>query len=224
MTAATAQLHEEVRQLIIGAARALFINGVMSHSGHANLSGRVSEGEILLTTQGQVRDLSPERLALLRLDGSVLKGKLDPTNAEIIEMHTRVYMARPEVGGIIHTHSPYLLAFALANRPLPCRYEALLRFGQAAPVPVVPWAPRGSQRSVGGILDALSEHPDTQAVLLGNHGVLVFGATPGLAAALLTVLEEAAQAELAAVALGGAVDLPEGALQEVRASIARVRA
>jgi L-ribulose-5-phosphate 4-epimerase len=139
-------------------------------------------------------------------------------------MHSGVYRARPAVGGIIHTHSPHRLAFAVANRPLPCRYEPLLRFGQAAEVPVVPWAPRGSQRFVGGILDALDAHPATQAVLLGNHGVLVFGRVPKQAAALLTVLEEAAAGELATVTLGGAVDFPAGALEDVRASMAKARA
>jgi Class II Aldolase and Adducin N-terminal domain len=107
-----------------------------------------------LTVEGQVRDLGPDRLALVRLDGTVFEGTLDPGSAEIIAMHSEVYKARPEVDGIIRTHSPRLLAFAMAGRPLPDRYEALLRFGPAEDVPVVPWAPRGSERSVGGIIDA----------------------------------------------------------------------
>lgn len=215
--------HIDLRRSVVDAARALFANGVMSHNGHANLSVRVDESSMLLTVDGQVRNLATDRLALVGLDGTVLEGELDPTNAEIVRMHSEVYRRRPDVGGIIHTHSPHLLAFALANRPLPCRYEALLRFGQAEDVPVVPWAPRGSERSVGGIVDALEAQPGTHAVLLGNHGVLVFGASPLQAAALVTVLEEAAEAELRSGSLGGAVDFPAGALDEVRASIARVR-
>jgi len=215
--------HAEARAAVVDAARALFTNGVMSHSGHANLSARVGGEAMLLTVEGQVRGLGPDGLALVRLDGTVLEGTLDPGNAEIITMHSEVYKARPQVGGIIHTHSPHLLAFAMAGRPLPDRYEALLRFGQAEEVPVVPWAPRGSERSVGGIIDALARQRGTQAVLLGNHGDLVFGAGPREAAALLTVLEEAAEAELAAAPLGGAADFPPGALEDVRASMARVR-
>ena len=172
---------------------------------------------------GQVRELTEDRLALVKLDGNVVEGDLDPTNAEIVTMHSEVYKARPDVSGLIHTHSPALLAFALANRSLSCRYEALLRFGQASDVPVVPWAPRGTEKSVTGIIDTINQHPDTNAVILGNHGVLVFGPTPGAAAALLTVLEEAAEAELASEAIGGAVDLPSGALADVRAGMARVR-
>jgi L-fuculose-phosphate aldolase len=215
--------HPETRRAVVEAAQALFANGVMSHSGHANLSARVDDQKMLLTVEGNVRGLGPDRLSLVGLDRTVLEGELDPTNTEIVAMHSEVYRARPQVGGIIHTHSPHLLAFALANRPLPCRYEALLRFGQAAEVPVVPWAPRGSERSVGGIVDALGEHPDTQAVLLGNHGVLVLGRGPKEAASLVTVLEEAAEAELAAATLGSAVDFPAGALEDVRASMARAR-
>ncbi len=212
-----------IRQAVVEAAQALFANGVMSHSGHANLSARVGDEKMLLTMEGQVRALRPDRLALAGLDRAVLEGDLDPANAEIVAMHSEVYRARREVGGIIHTHSPGLLAFAMAARPLPCRYEALLRFGQATDVPVVPWAPRGSERSVGGILDAIREHPATSAVLLGNHGVLVFARHPGEAASLLTVLEEAAQGELAAAVLGGAVSFPPGALADVQASMARAR-
>jgi len=215
--------HLDLRRSVVEAAQTLFANGVMSHTGHANLSARVDESSMLLTIDGQVRNLGVDRLALVGLDGTVLEGELDPTNAEIVRMHSDVYRRRPDVGGIIHTHSPHLLAFALANRPLPCRYEALLRFGQAEDVPVVPWAPRGSERSVGGIVDALQAHPGTHAVLLGNHGVLVFGTGPLQAASLVTVLEEAAEAELRSQALGGAVDFPAGALEEVRASMARVR-
>ncbi len=211
------------RLAIVEASQALFRNQVMSHTGHANLSARLAPDEMLLTVDGMVRDLSAERMARVRLDGQVLSGHLDPTNAEIVAMHGDVYRARAEVRGIIHTHSPGLLAFAMANRALPCRYEALLRFGQAIPVPVVPWAPRGSERSVEGIIEAIRQHPDTKAVLLGNHGVLAFAASPQAAAALITVLEEAAQAELAAEGLGGAQDFPPKALEEVRAAMARVR-
>jgi L-ribulose-5-phosphate 4-epimerase len=220
---AASSSYPELRAEVVRAARTLFANGVMSHSGHANLSARVDGERMLLTTGGMVRDLTPAGLALVGLDRTLLEGVLDPSNAEIVAMHSEVYRLRPNVGGIIHTHSPRLLAFAMANEALPCRYEALLRFGQAEPVPVVPWAPRGSERSVGAIVETLTAHPSTQAVLLGNHGVLVFGSTTPEAASLLTVLEEAADAELASEPLGGALDFPPGALEEVRESMARVR-
>lgn len=215
--------YPQFRASVVDAAATLFTNGVMSHTGHANLSARLDDSAMLLTVDGQVRSLSPDRLAVVDFDGVVREGDLDPTNAEIVAMHAEVYRARSDVGGIIHVHSPHLLAFALAQRSLPCRYEALLRFGQAEDVPVVPWAPRGSERSVGAIVDVLVARPDTHAVILANHGVLVFADSPAHAASLVTVLEEAAEAEIAAISLGGAVDFPEGALRDIRTAMARVR-
>ncbi len=136
-------------------------------------------------------------------------------------MHAAVYRARADVGAVVHTHSPNLTAFAVAHQPLPCRYEALLRRGQADEVPVVPWAPRGSELSTTGIVAALDRHPTTFAVLLANHGVLAFASSPSGAATVLVAFEEAAGAELRAAALGGGRDFPEGALESVRRSMRR---
>ncbi|MHB1536724.1 MAG: class II aldolase/adducin family protein [Acidimicrobiales bacterium] len=209
-------------EAVVAAARHLFAAGVMSHAGHANLSARLDSERFALTTTGMVRDLRPDQVATVNLKGDVLEGALAPENAEIVAMHSVVYLARTEVGGIIHTHSPSATAFALANKELPCRAEPLLRFGQAEPVPVVAWGPRGSDISIRGIGAALGEHPTTSAVLLANHGLLAFGADPMAAARLVVAIEEAAEAELAAAGIGGAVDFPAGALEQVRASIARV--
>jgi L-ribulose-5-phosphate 4-epimerase len=206
---------------IVEAAQLLFTAGVMSHSGHANLSARVSDTSFLLTTSGSVRHLDASQLATVSTDGAVLDGSLAAENAEIVSMHAVVYAVRPDLGAIIHTHSPSATAFALAHRELPCRTEPLLRFGQVEPVPVVAWGPRGSNVSVRGIASVLDAAPTTNAALLANHGLLVFGADPLAAARLLIAVEESAEAELAATAIGGGVDFPEGALDAVRASIAR---
>jgi|SRR5579875_687983 len=214
---------QDLRASVVEASQVLFANGVMSHAGHANLSARVDAHTMLLTTGGHVRHLTPSDLALVRTDGTVLEGELHAVNAEIVHMHGEVYRAKKDVGGIIHTHSPALLGFAVANRPLRCTYEAMARFGQDTEVPVVPWAPRGSERSVGGIVEAITKHPQTQAVLLGNHGVLVFTGTVLRAAMLLSALEEAAEAELAAEGLGGARELPTGASADIQGAIAAAK-
>ncbi|MFD8980591.1 class II aldolase/adducin family protein [Streptomyces sp. NPDC059564] len=215
-------VNEQAEQLV-GAAETLFAAGVMARSGHANLSARL-DGERFLLTPGFVRGLRPGQLATVSLDGRVLEGELSSVSAEIISMHSAIYRARPQVGAVIHTHSPAATAFALAHRPLPCRTEPMLRFGQAEDVPVVPWGPRGSDVSVRGISDVLERRPTTAAVLLANHGLLVFGPDSAATAHLVVAIEESAEAEIAAAAIGGAVDFPEGAVEAVRASIARVSA
>lgn len=213
--------HQDLRDAVVAVSRHLFTAGVMSHSGHANLSARVDADSFLLTTAGMVRNLTSDQLARVNLSGETLEGELAPENVEIVAMHGVIYRHREDVGGIIHTHSPGATAFALAGKPLPCRHESLLRFGQAEPIPVVPWGPRGSQVSVRGIEAALTDQPGTNAVLLANHGLLVFGDEPMAAARLAVAIEDSAEAELSAAALGGAQDFPPGALEAVRESMAR---
>ncbi len=207
------------RQAVVDAFAAVTRSGVLSPSGHGNFSARVDPERMLLTGAGMSTPPRVEDLALVRLDGVVEEGDVLPSVAEIVGMHAAVYRARREVGAVVHTHSPAVTAFALAHQPLPCRYEALLRHGQAGSVPVVAWAPRGSPALGRGITGALDGHQGTSALLLANHGLLAFAASAARAAALVVILEEAARAELAAARVGGAKDFPPGALGEVQKSM-----
>lgn len=208
----------EAAELVTATADYLFAASVMSHSGHANLSALLPGGHFVLTP-GFVRGLRAEQVAVVGAGGRVLGGRIESASTEIVNMHGVVYRLRSEMGAVLHTHSPAATAFAVANQPLPCRTEPMLRFGQAEEVPVVPWGPRGSDVSVRGIAEVLEQRPTTSAVLLANHGVLVFGPDPRQAADLLIAIEESAEAEIAARALGGGVDFPPGALEAVRASM-----
>jgi L-fuculose-phosphate aldolase len=116
----------------------------------------------------------------------------------------------------MHTHSPQVTSFALAHKPLPCVYEAFLRFGIVEDVPVADWAPRGSRESVTNIIDQMTKHPSVPAVLLGNHGLLAFSANPQMTAQLIVIMEEAAELTLAAEALGGPKAFPADALERER--------
>jgi L-ribulose-5-phosphate 4-epimerase len=193
MAEAAERSHLALRRAVMDVAVSLLRAGVLSHSGHANLSARVGPDTVLLTALSRRHDLGPDDLAVVRLDGTVVEGDLTELSTEMVATHTEVYRARPEVGAVIHTHSPHLLAFALARRPLPTRYEPLRRLGQAEEVPVV---------KSGTVIELIQQRPGTQAVLLGDHGVLAFGPDTETAVSLLVALEEAAEAELRAAALG----------------------
>ena len=186
--------HLALRRAVLDVAVNLLHAGVLSHSGHANLSARTGPDVVLLTALSRRHDLGPDDLAVVRLDGTVVEGDLAELSAEMVAAHLAVYRARPQVGAVIHTHSPNLLAFALEGRPLPVRYEPLRRLGQAQEVPVV--------RGPASVADTVVELTGTQAVLLAGHGVLAFGVDTEAAVTLLVTLEEAAQAELRAATLG----------------------
>ncbi len=211
--------HADARQALVEAWTTLARSGVMSPSGHGNFSCLVDPQLMLLTGAGMSTEPCAEDLALVRLDGVVEDGRVIAPVAEIVGMHAAVYRAKGTAGAVVHTHSPAVTAFALAHQALPCRYEALLRHGQDGAVPVVAWAPRGSNALIQGIARSLADHTGTSAVLLANHGLLAFATTPARAAGLVTAMEEAARAELAAAALGGSRDFPAQALEEVQASM-----
>jgi L-fuculose-phosphate aldolase len=79
-------------------------------------------------------------------------------------------------------------------------------FGLPDGVPVAGYGPRGSAEAVANIRSAVI--PGVPAVLLANHGVLIFHRTPDLAILVGSVVEEAAQAGLNAAGLGGPVEIP----------------
>lgn len=119
-----------------------------------------------------------------------------------------MYADHEDVGCVVHTHSPYATAYAVARRPIGCWVEALAMFGLASGVPVAGYGPRGSAEAIAGIRAAVT--PGVPAVLLANHGVLVFHRTPELAILVGGVVEEAAQAGINAAALGGPAEIPPG--------------
>ncbi|MGC8487132.1 MAG: class II aldolase/adducin family protein [Clostridia bacterium] len=210
----------EAAHALMDAVEFLKRNGLLGRRAHANLSARLGPDTMLLTRGGNVAALTEASFAVVRTDGTVMEGEVDPGNQEIVEMHAGVYRMRPQVGAIIHTHAPHLTAFAIARQPLPLAYEPLLRAGLTEPVPVVPWAPRGSEASVGGILKTAAAHPTVPAVLLANHGVLVYHESPAGTASLLGTLEEAAELSLMAAGVGGAVEFPPEAVSQVKERMA----
>ena len=213
----TTLTHTSLREQLVQAAHLLFRAGVMSHSGHGNMSARLPGTEhMLLTSGGTIDSLKPEQLTLVTFDGETVEGTLSPVTREIVGMHSCVYRTRANVGAVIHTHSPHVTSFALAHEPLPCAYEALLRFGVTSDIPVAAWGPRGSQESVNNIVRQLELEPTTPAVLLANHGLLAFGSDPLAAAILIVAMEEAAELTLNARVLGGEKRFPPGALEKER--------
>jgi L-ribulose-5-phosphate 4-epimerase len=192
---------------VVDIARRVVASGAISANGHGNVSVRVPGAEEMYFTAGpSLRDHPVSAVARVGLDGTLLEGELPPIQGAVVAMHTAMYADQPDVGCVVHTHSPYATAYAVAHRPIGCWIEALAMFGLPDGVPVAGYGPRGSDEAVANIRAAVS--PGVPAVLLANHGVLVFHRTPELAILVGGVVEEAAQAGINAGGLGGPVELP----------------
>ncbi len=190
-------------------AQRVVASGAISANGHGNVSIRVPGAEEMYFTAGpSLRNHPASAVVRVALDGTLLEGDLPPIQGAVVAMHTAMYADHPDVGCVLHTHSPYATAYAVAGRPIGCWVEALAMFGMPAGIPVAGYGPRGSEEAVANIRAAVQ--PGVPAVLLANHGVLVFHRTPDLAILVGGVVEEAAQAGVNAVGLGGPVEIPEG--------------
>jgi len=190
-------------------AQRVVASGAISANGHGNVSVRVPGADEMYFTAGpSLRNHPASAVVRVALDGTLLEGDLPPIQGAVVAMHTAMYADHPDVGCVLHTHSPYATAYAVAGRPIGCWVEALAMFGLPDGVPVAGYGPRGSGEAVANIRAAV--RPGVPAVLLANHGVLVFHRTPDLAIMVGGVVEEAAQAGINAVGLGGPVEIPEG--------------
>jgi L-ribulose-5-phosphate 4-epimerase len=181
-------------------------SGAISANGHGTVSVRVPGAQEMYFTAGpSLRDHPVAAVVRVGLDGTLLEGELPPIQGAVVAMHTAMYADHPDVGCVLHTHSPYATAYAVARRPIGCWIEALAMFGLPDGVPVAGYGPRGSAEAIARIREAVT--PGVPAVLLANHGVLVFHRTPELAILVGGVVEEAAQASIIAAALGGPVEI-----------------
>ena len=90
-----------------------------------NISGRVPGEDLFVIKPSGVSydDLTPDSIVLCDLDGNLVEGDLAPSSDTAA--HAYVYRARPDVGGVVHTHSPYATAWAAGNEPIPCVLTAM---------------------------------------------------------------------------------------------------
>jgi len=191
---------------VVDIAQRVVAGGAISANGHGNVSVRVPGAQEMYFTAGpSLRGHPVSAVVRVGLDGTLLEGDLPPIQGAVVAMHTAMYADHEDVGCVIHTHSPYATAYAVARRPIGCWVEALAMFGLPDGVPVAGYGPRGSAEAVANIRAAVL--PGVPAVLLANHGVLVFHRTPELAILVGGVVEEAAQAGLNAGSLGGPVQI-----------------
>jgi L-ribulose-5-phosphate 4-epimerase len=201
-------MDKDLAEQVVDVAARVVASGAISANGHGNVSLRVpGADEMYFTAAPSLRNHPVSAVVRVGLDGTLREGDLPPIQRAVVAMHTAMYADRADVGCVLHTHSPYATAYAVAQRPIGCWVEALAMFGLPTGVPVAAYGPRGSDEAVSNIRAAV--FPGVPAVLLANHGVLVFHRTPELAIVTGGIVEEAAQAGINAGGIGGPVEIPE---------------
>ena len=128
--------------------------------------------------------MRPEDVCLVDEHGAQLDGGSPSVE---LPMHLAVYGGRPEVGAVVHTHSPHATAIALVVDEVP-----VVLAEQAAavggPIAVVPYAPTG-ERAMG---EAVLSAGDGWAAIVRNHGSVCLGRNLVEALRCAFAVEEAA--------------------------------
>lgn len=161
-----------LRLEMVKIAKSMFERGYSS-GGAGNLSLKLPDGNLLATpTNTSFGDLDPDRLSKVDTDGNHLDG--DKPSKEVL-MHIAMYRQRPQAGGIVHLHSPYLTALSCvdgldpANCLPPITPYYVMRVGK---LPLIPYFRPGSPRIAEEVEKLAAGHG---SVLLANHGPVISG-------------------------------------------------
>ncbi len=190
----------ELRQLVTESSCIL---GSVDHGdliwGHASARDEQGRGAWLKGSGWGLEEIKLERVQLVSPDGEVLDGE-GPRHSEY-PIHTEIMAARPDVGGVVHTHSPHAVALAASGQQLRPVSHAANMFGPRGVPRFTDTADLVLTRELGAALAAALGQ--AQAVFLVNHGIVTVGPTLQVATVAAVILERAAQQQLLTCGYGG---------------------
>ena len=195
------------RDELIATARAMQPAG-LNKGTSGNVSLRHGDGFYITPTGMPYDKLVADDIPLMALDGSHV-GARKPSSEW--RFHRDLYAARPEVGAVLHAHSPFAVSLACLRRDIPPFHYMIARFGGDT-VRCADYALFGSQALSDAALLAML---DRKACLLANHGLLVAGRDLDEALALAVELEELCEQYWRACQLGAPVLLSATEMAEV---------
>jgi L-ribulose-5-phosphate 4-epimerase len=163
-----------------------------------NISARDPDsGLVVIKPSGVLyEELGPEHHVVVTLDGEPVEGELKPSSDTA--SHLYIYRRRPDVNGVVHTHSPYATAFAAVGRSIPVCLTAIAdEFG--GPIPCAGFALIGGKEIGEQVVEHIGSSP---AVLLKQHGVFTVGDSVEAAVKAAVMVEDVARTVWLAMQLG----------------------
>lgn len=183
------------RREMVEVCRRLYERGLIAGQD-GNVSVRIAADRVLVTPAGMSKvDLRASDLVEMKLrNGHVVPSRRGRAASSEVQLHLAVYAIRPDIGAVVHAHPPIATAFGVAGEGIEHPLLSELTYGTGM-VPLVPYAPPGSQELADRAAEFLRSH---DVVLLEHHGAVAVG--PALLAAhqRMESLEHAARILLAA--------------------------
>jgi L-fuculose-phosphate aldolase len=200
------------RTELIATALAMGANG-LNRSTAGNVSVRTGDGFHITPTGMPYTALVAEDIPLMALDGTH-QGRRKPSSEW--RFHRDLYASRPEVGAVLHAHSPFAVSLACLRCDIPPFHYMIARFGGET-IRCADYAIFGSQELSTAALQAMAGR---SACLLANHGLLVAGRDLAEVLALAVELEELCEQYWRACQLGQPVLLTPEEMRAVREKFA----
>jgi L-ribulose-5-phosphate 4-epimerase len=202
---------EDLRQVICDLHMELPRNQLVTWTG-GNVSGRDPDtGYVVIKPSGvRYEEMKPEHMVVVDLRRQIIEGDLKYSSDTA--SHLFIYRHRLDVGGVVHTHSPYATAFAAVGQSIPVYLTAMAdEFGGT--IPCAGFALIGGEEIGRQVVDHIGDSP---AVLLKNHGVFTVGPTPLAAVKAAVMVEDAARTVWLAKQLGEPDVIPDEAVRSLR--------
>ena len=175
-----------------------------------NVSARDGDRIAINPSGVPYEDIAPSTVPVLNLDGEQVAGELAASSET--PMHTMIYREREDIGGIVHTHSPYASTFASLKRPVKASHYLIAFAGDQ--IPVTDYAPPGSTELGRLAVEALGE--EYNACLLGHHGVIATGESAEAALEVALMVEYCARIHYQACNIGDPSLLPGEEIDELQ--------
>ena len=194
----------DLRERVLAAAQSAAHMQLMTMTS-GNFSVRDPEsGHVVITPSGRPYDtMRPEDVVVVRLDGTVVEGKHRPSSET--PLHLGVYVARPDVDGIAHVHSPHANAVGALGLSVPPIVGTLWKY-VGGTLETAPFMESGTAEYGA---HALSVMGDRRAMIMANHGLLAIGRTVEEALETAAYAEEGARVFLLARPLGAPREHPK---------------
>jgi L-fuculose-phosphate aldolase len=198
----------QLREAIIAKCRWMNASG-LNQGTSGNISARYQD-RMLITPSAIAYDaMMPDMIASMPLEGGGdWDGPLRPSTEW--RFHLDIMRARPDVGGIVHTHSTYATVLAIARKSIPACHYMIAAFG-GTDIRCAGYARYGTKELSELALAALNQR---NGCLLANHGMIAVGANLDKAMWLAVELETIARQYYLSLALGSPVILNDAEIAE----------
>ena len=202
---------QEERRAVLEAAQRMADRGlVVGTSGNVSLrlAGDSEGRELMAITPSSVEygALAVEDILVTNMEIEPVEGDGIPSSEALL--HAEIYRLRGDVGAVMHTHSAFATAAAVAGVDIPPIIDEMVLV-VGGEIKVAEYAFPSSEALAGNMCKALDGR---NAALIRNHGVVGVGADPEEALRVCELVEHAARVLVYANLLGGATSLPADVL------------